>query len=295
VADLTVRFRIPRSAIAAVTGLVLAANLFATEHQLGFWQNSESLFKHAIALTKDNAVAHLNLGVALEQDNRQAEAQAEYRRAVAIDPHRFQAHNNLANLLATMGSRDEALKEYQEALRLNPGAALAHVNLGTLFVDMGRFDDAMREYAEAAQLAPKDPRPHYLIGKACLRRGQSAEAVKHFRDALRLGPDDFQTLTWLARVLAADENSAVRDGAQAISLAQRANELTGGEQPFVLDTLGMAYAEAGRFKEAQEAVQKAIELATAAGAQKTLPEMQERLQLYQAGKPFREDFSKAAE
>jgi tetratricopeptide (TPR) repeat protein len=294
-ADLAARFRISRNAIATGAALVLATSLFATERQLGFWQNSEALFKHAIELTKNNAVAHLNLGVALEQDNHPKEALAEYRQAVEIDPHRFQAHNNLANLLDTMGSRDEALKEYQEALWLNPNAALAHVNLGTLFVDMGRFDDAMREYAEAARLAPEDARPHYQMGRTCLRRGQSAEAAKHFRDALRLGPDDFQTLTWLARVLAADENSAVRNGAEAVSLAQRATELTGGEQPFVLDTLAMAYAEAGRFKEAAEAVQKAIELATAAGVVKNLPEMQERLKLYQAGQPYREDFAKRAE
>jgi hypothetical protein len=54
----------------------------------------------------------------------------------------------------------------------------------------------------------------------------------------------------------------------------------------------MAYAEAGRFQDAQSSVQKAIELATAAGAEKTVPEMQQRLQLYQASRPFREDFGK---
>ena len=294
-ADLVRRYRVPKTAIGGVATVALAANLFATERQLGYWQNSETLFTHTLALTKNNAVAHLNLGVALEQDNRQPEALAEYRQAVEIDPHRVQTHNNLANLLAAMGSRDEALKEYQEALRLNPNAALAHVNLGTLLADMGRFDDALREYSEAARMAPEDPRPDYLMGKASLRRGQSAEAIKHFRDALRLGPNDFQAGTWLARVLASDENAAVRNGVEAVSLAQHANELTGGEQPFVLDALAMAYAEAGRFKEAQEAVQKAIDLATAADAQKNVPEMQERLKLYQAGQAFREDFAKAGE
>ncbi|HWD92665.1 MAG TPA: tetratricopeptide repeat protein [Verrucomicrobiae bacterium] len=295
VTDLAERFRVSRRAIAVVAALALVTSLFATERQLGFWQNSETLFTHAIALTKNNAVAHLNLGVALEQDSQQSEALAEYREAVRIDPHRFQAHNNLANLLAAMGSRDEALKEYREALRLNPNAALPHVNLGTLFVDMGRLDDAMSEYSEAARLAPQDPRPHYLMGKACLRRGQSAEAVKHFREALRLGPDDFETLTWLARVLAADENSAVRNGAEALALAQRANELTGSGQPFVLDTLAMADAETGGFKDAQDAEQKAIDAATAAGAQKTVPDMQERLRLYQAGRPYRQNFPKGLE
>ena len=112
------------------------------------------------------------------------------------------------------------------------------------------------------------------------------------RGAATSTPNDFETLTWLARVLAADQNPAARNGAEAISLAEQATHLAGGEQPFVLDTLAMAYAEAGRFKDAQTAVQKAIQAAATLGAQKTVPEMQERLHLYQNGQPYREDFSK---
>ena len=191
-----------------------------------------------------------------------------------------------------MGLRDESFREYQEALQLNPGAAVTHINFATLLAEMGRFDEAMNEYTNAVQLEPEDPRPHYLMGKARLRHGQSAEAVKHFRDSLKLDPNNFETLTWLARVLAADQNPAVRNGAEAVALAERAANLTGGEQPFVLDTLAMAYAEKGDFRGADAAAQKAIQSATAAGAQKTIPEMEQRLQLYQSDKPYREDFAK---
>lgn len=286
------RFRVPIVATSTAAALTLGACLYLTWFQIGFWQDSVKLFGHAIEITKNNAIAHINLGVALEQDNNPDGARSEYLKAIGIDPNRFQAHNNLANLLASAGAREDAQKEYQEALRLDPKAAMAHLNYGTLLSEMGRFDDAMREYDEAARLAPGDPRPLYLMGKACLRRGQSAEGVKHFRAALQLAPNDFETLTWLARVLASDENPTVRNATEAISLAQRANALTGGGQPFVQDTLGMAFAEAGRFKEAQDAVQKAIELATAAGSQKTIPEMQQRLRLYESNQPYREDFSK---
>jgi tetratricopeptide (TPR) repeat protein len=289
-ADLATRYRVSAMATSAVAGLILVANVGLTEHQLTFWSNSRTLFSHAIAVTRPNAIAHINLGVAFEQENHPGEAENEYRKAIEIDPRRFQAHNDLANLLSADGSREEALREYQETLRLNPNSALAHLNFGTLLLEMNRFDDAAHEYTEAARLAPKDPRPLYLMGKACLRHGQSADAVKYFREALQLSPNDFQTLTWLARVLAADENSAVRNGAEAVSLAQRANDLTGGGQPFVLDTLAIAYAEVGRFAEAQTTVQKAIEEATAAGAPKNVPPMQQRRGLYAAGKPYREDF-----
>jgi protein O-mannosyl-transferase len=290
--SLVARFRIPNLAVSAAAGAVLVGCAFVTENQLQFWQNSEKLFSHAIAVTRDNAIAHINLGVALEEENRQPQALAEYRKAIKIEPNRFQARNNVANLLASMGLRDEAFREYQEALRLNPGAAVAHMNFATLLSEMGRFDDAMKEYTTAAQLDPEDPRPHYLMGKACLRHGQSAEAVKHFHDALQRDPNGFQTLTWLARVLASDQNPAVRNGKEAVSLAERAANLTGGQQPFVLDALAMAYAEAGDFRSANETAQKAVQVAAAVGAQKTLPEMEQRLQLYQSDKPYREDFAK---
>lgn len=131
VADLVTRFRISKVVISAAAALILLGCLGLTEYQLRFWQNSEALFGHAIAVTKNNAIAHINLGVALEEERHPAEALADYRKAVEIDPNRFQAHNNLANLLATMGQREEAYKEYQEALRLNPEAMVAHVNFAT--------------------------------------------------------------------------------------------------------------------------------------------------------------------
>jgi tetratricopeptide (TPR) repeat protein len=292
-ADLITRFRFSTTIVSLTAALVLVSCLGVTEYQLRFWQNSETLFGHAIAVTKDNAIAHINLGVAFDEDGKKPQALDEYRKAIDIDPNRFQEHNNLANLLAAMGQREEALREYQEALRLDPDAALARVNFATELAEMGRFDDAMAEYAKATQLAPEDPRPFYLMGKACLRHGQSAEAVKHFREALQRDPRDFETLTWLARVLAADQNPAVRNAAEAVSAAEQANRLTSGAQPFVLDTLGMAYAEAGRFRDAQAAVRKAIETAAAAGSQKSVPEMQQRYQLYAVGRPYREDFAKS--
>ena len=288
-ADLASHNQIPRAQLSVAGSLVLAGCLFATERQIGFWQSSETLFRHAVAVTKNNAIAYINLGVALEQEDRREDALAEYHKALDIDPNRIQAHNNLANLLSDMGDRNNAAREYETALRLNPKALEAHLNFGTLLSEMGRFDDAIREYNAAAQLAPDDPRPHYLMGKACLRRGQSAEAVKHFHEALQIAPNDLQALTWLARVLASDQDAMVRYSKDAISLAQRASELTGGEDPFVLDTLAMAYAEAGRFKEAQETVQKAIELAST-GAKEMVPPLQERLLLYQSNRPYHEDF-----
>lgn len=239
---------------------VLAAFSVVTLRQLTVWKDSERLFAHTVAVTRDNSVARVNLGVALEEKGRTNEALVQYQEALRIDPNRPAVHNNIANVLSTMGQREQALTHYQEALRLQPGAPLAHLNLATLLIEMGRHDEGMRQYAETAQLAPDDPRAPYLMGKERAKRNQGAEAIAHLREALRRNGSDVRALVLLARILASDENATIRDGREAVRLAERANQLSGGEQPVVLDALAMAYAEAGRFEEAQRMAQRAIEI-----------------------------------
>jgi cytochrome c-type biogenesis protein CcmH/NrfG len=130
------------------------------------------------------------------------------------------------------------------------------------------------------------------MGKALLKQGRNAEAISKFREALQLDPKDFQTLAFLARVLASDENPQIRNGVEAVALAEKANDLTGGEHPFILDILAMSYAETGHFKDALQAEQHAIQLAQAADLKET-NEMNARLELYKSGQPYRETFTNA--
>ena len=292
--DLAVHFKVKGALLAAVAALGLAANIGLTENQLGYWQDDLSLFGHAVKVTTDNAAAQINLGTALEAAGEPVPAQACYREALRIMPNSARAHNNLANLLDTAGQTDAALAEYQAALRLNPDAALTHCNLGTLFVKLGRFEEARAQYQEAARLQPDDWRPGYLLGKACLRQGRYAEAVAHFGQAAARNPGGFEPLAFLARTLAACDDAAVRNGAQAVAAAEQANALTDGQQPFVLDVLAMAYAEAGRFDDARQTAAKALDLATAANLPGMASGIRQRLQLYQAGQPFRENPANAA-
>ncbi len=79
-----------------------------------------------------------------------------------------------------------------------------------------------------------------------------------------------------------------------MAAAEQANALTDGQQPFVLDVLAMAYAEAGRFDDARQTAAKALDLATAANLPGMASGIRQRLQLYQAGQPFRENPANAA-
>jgi tetratricopeptide (TPR) repeat protein len=284
------RFQVSKPVVGTIAGLVLAACLVLTHRQLSFWQDDITLFSHAIVVTKNNDTAHLNLGFALEKADRKTEAMAEYRAALKLDPDRAETHNNLANLLDDAGHPDAALAEYQEALRINPNHVASHNNYGTALVELGRFDEAMKQYADAARLDPTDWHPPYLTGKALLKQGHDAEAIPYFDRAVQMDPNNPHVLTYLAHVLASDENPQIRDGNAALAMAAKANDLTGGVQPAMLDALAMAYAETGQFTNAQQTAADALKLATAYDMTNDVTVIRQRLQLYQNNQPFRQSF-----
>jgi Tfp pilus assembly protein PilF len=288
--DGAARLHVSKSAVGIIAGLMLAACLALTHRQLNFWQDDITLFSHAAEVTKYNDTAHLNLGFALEKAGRKSEALDEYRAALKIDPNRAETHNNIANLLDDTGHPDEAAAEFQEALRINPNHVASHNNYGTLLAELGRFDEAMPQYTAAALADPSDYHAPYLTGKLLLKEGRDAEAIPHFRQAVQLNPNNPQVLTYLAQVLASDENPKIRDGNAALAMAAKANDLTGGVQPAMLDAMAMAYAEIGQFTNAQQSAAYAIKQAVANEMTNDVVLIQQRLQLYQNHQPFRQSF-----
>ncbi len=275
--------------MAAAAVLILGGCLLATEHQLRFWRDSETLFRHALAVTRNNDIAHANLGVALEQQGKRLKrwpntAPPRSSRRGATRPTTTSATCSIK-----WAGRSEALAEYHEAVRLNPELPFLHNGLGSVLAELGRFDEAMNEFTNAARLDRTYPWPHFETGKTLLKQGRDAEAMDQFHAALRIDPDNFQILAYTAHVLAADENPEIRDGKTALVLATKANALTGGTQPFVLDALGMAFAETGDFTNALDVTQKALDLAITA-KMKNLEGIQQRLQLYKNHQPWRESF-----
>ena len=273
--------------------MILAACLARTNDQLRYWQDSEVLFRHALAVTEDNHTAHINLGVALELEGKLDEAIAEYRAAEAITPGRYQIHHNLGDCFARQGKLTEAFAEYREAVRLNPQEPELHNSLGIALNDLGRYDEALVEFTNAAQLSPTDPRAHFEMAKTLLKQGRNTEAVAAFHEALRRDPDDLQILAYSAHVLASIPDPQVRDGKTALELATRANTLTEGSQAFVLNALGMAQAETGDFTNAIIVTQQALDFADAAHLDHLQPlqkQLHQELELYRNHQPWRESF-----
>ena len=98
-----------------------------------------------------------------------------------------------------------------------------------------------------------------------LTQGQIAEAVVQWREAVRLLPRQIASLNQLAWTLATYADASVRNGAEAVELAEQAVQLSDGREPAILGTLAAAHAEAGQFAKAVEAAERALSLASARG------------------------------
>ena len=215
-----------RAALAGGAAATLVACAGASWKQVAVWQDSVTLFEHALAAGWESPPAHYNLGYALAQRGRTA----------------------------------EAIDHYRQALRLKPDEAKTHDNLGLLLAE----------------------------------QGQTAAAIAHLREALRLKPDFPGALNNLAWILAANPDATPRDGTDAVQSAERACRLTGHRDPGLLDTLAVAYAAAGRFPEALTTAGEAIALARERGQTALADEIQSRLALFRAGRPYRTPSRRAA-
>ena len=254
--------------------------------QQGRMDEAMAHYQKAVAINPDSALAHYNLGNAFLQQGKMDEAMAQYQKALAIKPDYAEAHNNLGNVFIQLDRVDEAIALYQKALVIKPGYSDAQNNLGSAFFQQGRLDEAIALYQKALVIKPDDADIHDHLGNALLQQGRVVEALSHYQKALTIKPDDAGVQNKLAWLLATSPQASLRNGIQAVELAQRANQLTGGDNPVILCTLAAACAEAGRFPEAVATVQRALPLAEAQSNQALADELRLEMQLYQSRIPF---------
>jgi tetratricopeptide (TPR) repeat protein len=255
VGDWVVKRRFKAAILILVAGIVLGGCLFATARQLRFWQDSETLFAHALAVTQGNHVAHNDLGMALLQK----------------------------------GQVDEAIAHFQKAVEIRADYVRALHNLGAALMQRGRVDEAIAPLQKALELEPKYAAAHYTFGTALLKKGRVEEAIAHYQAALEDQPQNVGIANNLAWVLATSPTAPLRNGAKAVELAEQADRLSDSKNPGVIGTLAAAYAEAGRFPEAIAAAERALHLAATQNDAARVDTLKTQIQCYKAGSPFRDN------
>jgi Flp pilus assembly protein TadD len=157
--------------------------------QLQYWASSETLWSHALTITPENAVAHFNLGTALEIKGKRDEAILHYSEAVRIEPQYWDGQYNLG--LALINTRNpeqlpEAASHLSTALRIKPDFPQAHNALGIDYLAQGKIDNAAAEFSEAIRLKPDYASAHNNLGTALGDEGQVDRAISEYSEAVRL-------------------------------------------------------------------------------------------------------------
>jgi tetratricopeptide (TPR) repeat protein len=178
-----------RRGVIAVAAAALLALLPFTCRQVAVWRNSQSLYEHALAVTRNNYMVHNNWGLDLQEQGRIQEAMGHYEQALRIKPNSAETHINWGCALQDIGRAEDALVHFREALRIKPDAVKAHNNWGNALQALGRLDEALAHYQQALEIQPDYATAHFSWGVALAASGAFQDAVEHYRKAVELEPD----------------------------------------------------------------------------------------------------------
>jgi len=253
-AELFGRWRHGR-ALAAITALLMVTTLGArTYNEIWYWQNSETLWKHAIENTSQNSVAQNSLGTVLLEKGDLEQAVRHYEEALKVEPDSALIHSDLGKALEREGRIDEALFEFRRALQLSPNSADSFYDLGNISMDKGQSEQAISYYERVIQIKPDFAGVYNNLGNAHLRLGQLDEAIANYRKAVALRPDlpDAQYNLGNALSNKGDFDEAI--ACYEASLQIRPNSAR------VHNSLGVALAAVGRTDEALEHLEYSLRL-----------------------------------
>jgi tetratricopeptide (TPR) repeat protein len=254
VTDLTISWSRQRAILSTAAILIIGVLSWRAWIQTSYWRDSEALFTHALEVTSNNDVAQTNLGI----------------------------------VLLRKGELDKAISLLQAAVSLRPENAPAHDNLAKALLQKGQVADALVDYRKLLELQPDNLEVHNIMGTVLVQQGHIKEGVEEWQKVLVLQADNGNAMSNLAWVFATSPDETLRDGTQAVQLAEQALRISGGRIPLIFRTLAAAYAESRRFSEAIQTAQRGAELANSQGNPSLAAELQGNIALYQSGQPLRD-------
>jgi serine/threonine-protein kinase len=231
----------------------------------GRTQEASEALVAAIAASREqghqthDAWAYRNLGRALQDQGKLAEAIAQYREAIRIKPDLAATYVDLSSALRDQGKLQEAIVELGAAIRLKPDDASAHHNLGVALRAQGKLEEAIAACRAAIRLQPEHHSSHEDLGGILAQQGNREEAIAEFRTATRTDASCTRSRNILAWTLAFPPNRPQREYEEALIHARKAVELEPGDSALV-NTLALAEYRVGHWAESIAASERSMAL-----------------------------------
>jgi tetratricopeptide (TPR) repeat protein len=190
--ELLTKFPNKKLIMSMVVSIILIMCVGASWVQVGYWKNSETLYTHAIRVTKDNYGAQCGLAGVLMDKGQTDEAIDHYRETIRIKPDYMLPRFNLGIILLNKGKYDEAIEQFQEIANHNPSPTPeTHLYLGIALAAENKIDEAINHYYEALKMNPALTAGQFNLGYALLRKGKLDQAIMLIQNGLRTKPYEF--------------------------------------------------------------------------------------------------------
>ena len=281
----------------AVSCLVMGVLVAATIDRNRDYHSRERMWSDVLSKRPGNLRAHetlIDLKVSRGDLNGAEDAAGRLLRAVeslegTLDGRSFAYHytaalDRMGRILAGRGRFGTAIQYYRRAIAVNPANKVARCNLAVAQILDGAPGEALETCEETLQTAPTYAKAHAMKGLALRKLGRYVESIASYEAALRHDDGVLYARYDLAWLLAACPETGLCDGERAVVLAREVCAATDGRSVEGLDLLAAAYARAGRFAEAVEAAQRALDIAGPDSA--ASGDLRKRLDLYRAGRAF---------
>ena len=242
-------------------------------------------YEAALAINPDDPEAHNNLGATFVQQGRIDDAIGHYQKALAIQPDYAEASCNLADALLSKADIDGAIIHYLTCVAALPNQPDAQYNLASALLRKGRIDEAIVHYEKVLELLPENANARVNLGSAFLAKDRVVDAITEYKEALRLAPENVAAQSNLAWLLATSPDPSLRNGPEAVVLAEQARRSSDGK-PLILRILAAAYAEADRFSEATDTAREALRAADDQGNSVLSDLLRKEIALYESGHPY---------
>ena len=256
--------------------------------EVGRLAEAETALRQAIEARPDNPEYQMGMAALFQNQGQTAKAEQLFRDVVGNHPELAQARKSFADFLMLLDRPAEAEIQYAAAVKLQPRDVKLRRGYYTAFARQGKTIAAIQQVEEVLKLEPSNAQANFDLAELLSQQGKSREAVARYNQAIEADPKLISALNNLAWLLATDPDEHVRNGPRAVELAERACQLTEWKQAFLMGTLAAAYAEAGRFAEAVATAEKARDKARLDKLEEVAKRNEELLQLYRAGKAYRE-------
>ncbi len=299
--DLSDRWRLHHGLQTTMATVALIACAIMTYFQIAYWKDSATAWSRAIAVTKNNFMAHYCLGNISWHTNPDLSL-AEFQKSVELNPDYLNSQLGLGAQLCAHHDFWGGINHFEMAIRIEPQHSRAYYGLSLCFLQLGRAGDAVSSFIKAVELDPGNSQYKADLNQVLFFGSEKTETVSNLLEIARSDPKKFDNflraveldtnqvdlINNLAWEFATYHDPKLRNGHHAIRLARHACEITGYQSPICVRTLAVAYAEDSRFDEAVSASELACSLASSSGQPELFRQNQELLKLFRSHQPFHE-------